>query len=238
MKILILDAMQGSDAPSALISPSLADTLDTPDRELTAASPLIVTLSAEHAIDAVGIGNTDATTITITGVLPRLSITTIAIPTAASPELRNGLYLMPSPIRASTLQISHDGTYLGRLAVGTARYLGCSPSREPGFWTTSKPRISVSGQVITAAGSVGGRQIGLQIKYKITEEIFSDLQLAWSTIAQGYPYFVMFDAAEQRRMPWARMYAFAGNDRGKAFVLQSSANRFLYSKRLTLKEAF
>ena len=235
MKILILDAMQDSDAPGELISPSLADTLD---RELLTTTPLTVTLGAEYVIDAVGIGNTDATTIRIACVFPRLSFTTIAIPTATSPELRNGLYLRPSPIRASSLQITHDGTYLGRLAVGTARYLGCSPSREPGFWTTSKPRISASGQVITAAGSVGGRQIGLQIKYKITEEIFSDLQRAWPTIAQGYPYFIMFDAAERRRMPWARMYAFAGNDRGKAFVLQSSANKFLYSKRLTLKEAF
>jgi len=227
MKILILDVMQDTDAPGALISPSLADTLD---RALPAATPLTITLGAEHVIDAVGIGNTDATTITINS-------TTIAIPTAASPELRNGLYLV-DPIRARTLTISHDGTYLGRLAVGTARYLGCSPSREPGFWTSNKPRVSVSGQVITAAGSVGGRQIGLQIKYKITEDIFSDLQRAWSTIAQGYPYFVVFDAAEQSRMPWARMYAFAGNDRGKSFILQSSANKFLYSKRLTLKEAF
>ena len=229
MKILILDLMQDSNAPGELISPSLADTLD---RELPAATPLRVRLGvgASNVIDAVGIGNTDATTITINS-------TTIAIPTAASPELRNGLYLV-DPIRARTLTISHDGTYLGRLAVGTARYLGCSPSREPGFWTSNKPRVSVSGQVITAAGSVGGRQIGLQIKYKITEDIFSDLQRAWSTIAQGYPYFVVFDAAEQSRMPWARMYAFAGNDRGKSFILQSSANKFLYSKRLTLKEAF
>ena len=223
MKILILDLMQSSDAPKALISPALADTLD---RRLTSANPLTVTLDNTYPYDAVGIGNTDATTITINGAAITIST-----------ELANGLYDI-TPGSTRTLSISHDGSYIGRLAVGTARYLGCSPSREPGFWTTGKPRITLSGQVVPPAGSLGGRQIGLQIKYKFSEEVISDIEAAWPTISQGYPFFVSFDAREQTRMPWARMYAFAGNDLGSPFVLQSSLNKYLYSRDLTLKEAY
>jgi len=227
MRILIFDLMQGSNATGSLTSPALADTLD---RRITSAGPLAVNLGGEYDYDAVGVGNTDATQIVING-------TSINLSTATPLGLRNGLYDI-APARTRNLRISHNGSYIGRLAIGMGRYLGCSPSREPGFWTSNRPRITVSGQVIPAAGGIGGRQIGLQIKYKFTREVFSDIQKAWSTISRGYPFFVSFDAPERARMPWNRMYALINNDKGALFLFQSSVKEFLYSKDLTLKEAF
>src|SRR6056297_2193682 len=211
MMILIDDKIQASNAPAALKSPALADV-----SELTTFS---ITLAATETIDAIGIGGTDATTVTVNG--------------QAITYIENGLYMIDE-ITTGTLTITHDGTYIGRLAAGKGRFLGAAPMREPGFYTTEEPRVTASGQVVAGAGGYTGRSIGLDFRYKIDSDIFDDFENAYaSQIAKGFPFFLYFDK-ETHRMPWTRLYARTDNN----LLFQSSVNRFLYSRRFDFSEAF
>jgi hypothetical protein len=220
MKILINDILQSSDAPEALISPALADTWE--------GTGITVTLDASRTFDCVGIGYTDATAVTVNG-------TEITIPTVSPypDSYKNGLFVLPSQTDDEVV-ISHDGTYIGRLALGTSRSIYASPSREPGFYTTSEPRVTAAGQVIAGAGGYSGRRIDLDFRYKIDRDIFQDIQDAYaSQVSKGFPFFLYFDK-ETGRMPWTRLYASTDNN----LLFQSSVNRFLYSRRFAFTERF
>ncbi len=224
MKILIHDILQYSDAPSDLLSPALSD--------ICYFTTIEIQLDKSRYIDSLGIGNTDATEVTINNqTFPLQSL-------GVSPgNYKNGLYKITGQT-TDTLTISHNGTYMGRLAAGAARSLGCSPSREPGFWTTANPRTTLSGQIVPGAGGISGRQIQVKFTYKITEEIFRDFERAYPLfISRGYPYFVLFDE-EIHRMPWERLYANMENEKGSPFILQSSVNYFRYSKSCNFVERF
>lgn len=211
MRILIDDKIQASDAPDAIKSPALADysTLTT----------VTITLAGTETIDCIGIGGTDAETVTING-------TDVSY-------IESGLYMI-ADTDTDTLTISHDGTYIGRIAAGKSRFLGAAPMREPGFYTTEVTRVTASGQVIPGAGGYSGRRIGLDFRYKIDADIFQDFQDAYATqIAKGFPFFLYFDM-ETHRMPWTRLYGRTDNE----LLFQSSVNRFLYSRRFEFQEAF
>jgi hypothetical protein len=214
---LINDIIQFSDAPENLKSPALADT------EMGVA--FVITLDQAYDIDCFGIGNTDATQITINGDVISLD---------ANEKDRNGLYLLSSEINTSVLTITHNGTYVGRLAAGLSRFMSASPSREPGFGTTREPRFTASGQTIKGAGGYSFRRLGLDFRYKIDEEIFQDFEDSYeSQLSQGFPFFVLFDK-EDKKIKWPRLYARTDNQ----ILFQSSINRFLYSKRFEYQEAF
>ena len=215
MKILIDDKMQNSDAPDEWKSPSLADTsIDTSET---------ITLDSVSDIDCIGVGNTDATTITINSEVVTLATTQ-----------KTGLYILVTALNTSSLTISHNGTYIGRVAVGKYRDLYPSPAREPGFYTTQKPRLTASGQVVEGAGGVSGRELNLDFRYKFTLDIFNDIESAFTEqLAKGYPFFLYFDK-ETNWISWLRMY---GQDTNR-MLFQSSVNRFLYSKRIKLIERF
>ena len=217
MKILINDVLQYATAgvPDELISPSLADRDN--------ATSYSITLDTTRDIDCFGIGNTDATEVTINGDTITLASTD-----------KNGLYLLTSELSTSSLTITHNGSYIGRLAVGKSRSLGAAPAREPGFYTTAEPRITASGQVVEGAGGVSGRTIQLDFRYKFTQDIFDDIEAAYEgQISRGFPFFLYFDK-ETHRMPWERLYASSDQE----LVFQSSVNRFLYSRRMTFTERF
>ena len=217
MKILIDDKIQASNAEDALKSPSLADT--------SIVTSHVITLDATYDIDCIGVGNTDATTITVNSEVVTLSTTANQL---------NGLYELVTALNTNTLTISHNGTYLGRFAAGVKRSLGASPEREPGFYTTQKPRVTASANIVEGAGGVSGRELNLDFRYKFTSDIFDDIESAFGTqISKGFPYFLLFDK-ETHRMPWERLYARDVN----RVLFQSSVNRFLYSKRMKLIEAF
>lgn len=221
MLILFNDLVQSSDAPAALKSPSLADRLDD--------DAFVIVLDASGTIDCVGVGNTDATQIVVNGETIVFSDT--------GTEL-NGLYKLTTALSTDTLTISHDGTYIGRFAAGVYSDLGTSQSREPGLWSTSVPRRTLSGQVVKGAGGVSGREIQVDVKYKITRTIYSEFQAGYKTqISQGLPLFVQFDKEYNSgvgRMPFPRLYGTIPLEQ----VLQSSVNYFLYSKKFKIKEAF
>lgn len=215
MRILIDDKIQGSDAAAALKSPALSDVYTQ--------SPGTITLDDTYTIDCIGVGYTDATTITVNGEVVTLATTE-----------KSGLYLLTTTLTTATLTITHDGTYIGRLAAGQNRFLGAAPSREPGFYTTAEPRVTASGQVIEGAGGYTGRRIDVDFRYKITSDIYDDITAAYPTqLSRGYPLFIYFDK-ETARMPYTRMYAATDNE----LLFQSSINRFLYSRKFSFIERF
>jgi len=216
MKILFDDLIQRSDAPMPLKSASLADKLED--------DSLVIVLDSSYEIDCFGVGNTDATEVTINGQ-------TITLGTN---DEKNGLYLLDTSLNTDTINLSHDGTFIGRFALGKSRSLGASPSREPGFYSTSSPRITASGQVIPGGGGISGRKISVDFRYKIDQEIFEDIDNAYlGQISKGLPFFILFDK-ENHRFPWLRLYASADNEQ----TFQSSVNRFLYSRRFDFIERF
>jgi hypothetical protein len=148
---------------------------------------------------------------------------------------KNGLYLLAVAQTTDTLVISHDGTYIGRLAIGMAREIGASPSREPGFYSTNSDRNTLSRQTIPGAGGVTGRKIQVDFRYKFTETIVNDIELAYATqIGRGYPLFLWFDTTKLV-WPWSRFY---GKPDNKDILLQSSVRKYLYSYKMMFNEAF
>lgn len=260
MYILFYDYLQSSNAPAELISPSLAD--------VSTETSFSITIDRQREFDCVGIGYTDATTVTVNGVTIQVDDPG-DFPTSYS----NGLYLIDKQA-TDKVTISHNGTYIGRIAIGLKRLLGCSPSREPGLWSTEEQRTTLSGQTVPGSGGVAGRKMGVTVTYKYDYDTYKDIQLAYpGQLSKGYPVFIAFTQEEYSRdytkdlvlgatgvdlylgatgvdlilgnatnykevgrFPWGKLYAYInGID---DFILQSSVNRFLYSRNHTLEERY
>jgi len=222
MQILFYDILQLSNAPESLISPALSEIYND--------SPGTITLDKSRTFDVVGIGNTDATSVTVAG-----QAITLTDPSPYQDSYKNGLYSIPSQT-SGTVTITHNGTFIGRIALGLGCFLGCSPSREPGFWTTNTSRRTTSGQIIPGAGGAHGRRQDVKVTYKITETIFREIEQAYpGQISRNFPFFIKFDK-EESRMPWPRLYATIEGI--EDFLFQSSVNKFLYSRDFSLREAF
>ena len=221
MKILFYDRMQDSDANDKLKSAPLADRLVD--------SSFVITFDASETIDCIGVGYTDATTITINGEVVSL---------VGDGKYKSGLYILVTEITGTTLTVSHNGTYIGRLAAGQYVSLGLAPAREPGFWNTSKPRKTLSGQIIEGKGGVVGRYQQVDIRYKIDKTAFAQIENGYNNeVGRGYPMFMLFDNEYNDgngRFVWERFYATAD----LAPIFQSSVNKFLYSKKIKFLEAY
>jgi len=217
MRIIINDFIQESDADDELKSPDLSDRLDS--------ASFTITLDSSQTFDSIGVGNTDATSITINGDVITLD---------SVQRDRNGLYLLSASQTTDTLVITHNGTYIGRFACGLHRLIGTSPQIEMGRRSTYQPRRTASGNVIEGAGGISYRVFSFDIRYKITSEIYSDYEAAYDTqIAKGFPFFLMFDKQEHR-FPYERAYAQGPIDS----IFETSINSFRYSIRLLFEEAF
>lgn len=258
MRVLFYDHLQDSNAPAALLSGALADTWT--------GTSAVITLPAAVDVDCVGIGNTDATQVTLQisshiadGAAPCLGddsvVSEAAGPwepgseqTASGPgefdsevvtisepgSIANGLYKLSQTYTLSELTLSHNGTYIGRLALGMGVVLGCSPSREPGLWSTSEPRRTLSGQVVQGAGGVTGREIQVDVRYKIDHAAWLEIEAGHAQFGTGLPLFVLFDD-ETARFPWLRLYASTDNE----MTFQSSVmGQRLYSRQFKFLEAF
>lgn len=221
MKILFYDRLQDSDAQAALISPSLADTLMD--------SAFVLTFDASETVNCFGIGNTDATTITINGQVISLS---------GTGKYKNGLYLLTTAITGTVLTISHNGTYIGRLAFGAYVELGLSPSREPGYTNTNEPRRTLSGQIVEGKGGLIARVQEVEVRYKVDSTAWTAIENGMNAeMGRGYPLFILFDReynSGNGRFPWERFYATTEISP----VFQSSVNKFLYSRKFKFEEAF
>ena len=220
MKILINDLVQTSNAPAALKSAALADTY--------AVNNFIITLAANYDINCIGVGYTDAAHIVVNGE-------TIHLHLAGVTPYNNGLYMLVTPLLAcGVLTVTHDGTYLGRFAVGAASSIYASPAREIGPFTTQEPRVTVGGQVVIGAGGYCGRKIILDFRYKFTSTSITLINSVFSTqIATGLPVFVYFDRENFATM-WPRLYASIPT----TYLFQGAIKQFLFSHKLELVERF
>lgn len=221
MKILFYDRVQDSDANPKLKSAPLADKLVD--------SSFVITFDASETINCIGVGYTDATTITINGEVISLSETG---------KYKNGLYILITEITGTTLTVSHNGTFIGRLAAGKYVELGASPAQEPGFWNTSKPRTTTSGQLIEGRGGVVGRLQQVDIRYKFTREGLEQIESGYNAeLGRGFPMFISFGKeydSGNGRFLWPRLYATSDI----APIYQSSVNKSLFSKKMKFKEAY
>ena len=214
MRILIDDFVQDSDAPDELKSPALAD-----DYEFT--TSIVIDLGSPKTIDCIGIGNTDGINFTVNGQAVTFS--------------ENGLYLLSPSITAQNITINYDGSFVGRIGLGINRNICTIPAKEPGFYSTFQDRDTVSGQVVPGAGGIWGRKIGVDVRYKITEEIYSDFTSAYpSQISKNFPFFLNF-LEEDFKLPFKLFYASLNNN---DLTFQNAINKFLYSKRFDFIERF
>ena len=229
MKILINDIMQlSSDAPDEIKTPALSDIYDTADN-------FTFTFDEAKTVNCIGFGYTDATQIQITNDTDTRTVTI----TKEAPY-QNGLYLIDSITTKATVhtfKITHNGSYIGRVAIGTYRTIGTSVSKEPGFYTTNENRVTNSGSPIPGKGGYSGRPVDLYTRYKIDSIIFDDIETAFPTqISKGFPYFLQLDD-EQHKLP-ANMLYFYGRTAKPITKLQSSTYKFLYSYKFMFLEAF
>ena len=230
MKILLYDKMQyATGVPASIITPALSDKYIT-DTTFT------VTYDTAETVDCIGIGYTDATEVTISDGSDSVIIT---LHYTASNRLtyNNGLYLLGVTFYSDSYTISHNGNYIGRVAIGKYRTLGTNPTKELGFYTTNESRQTMSGQVIAGAGGYSGRRCELDVRYKIDEDIYNDMLNAYNgQISKNYPFFLLLDD-EQHKFP-ASIQHFYGRSKDVGLLLQSSTYKFLYSYKFSFYEAF
>lgn len=221
MRILFDDVIQRSDAPALLKSPSLAD--------ITTEALDPITLESTETINAIGIGNTDATEVIVNG-----ETITLDLPTPYA-QYKNGLYMLALSLSTDTLTITHDGSYIGRIAAGYTPRLRASKSREPGFASTYQNRETLSANTIPGAGGVSRRRMDVDFRYQFDQVVWDQIALAHPTqLAKGFPLFLAFEDCEQNIFPYKRLYGKTDID----LLFQSSVRGFLYSRRLPFLEAF
>lgn len=258
MKILFYDEMQNSDAPAALISAPLAETSAFSILEVNFDSAVDINCIGIGNTDATMVQLLFHTSIDdslaaspsvlddpgeMSGLYYPGAPASLSTPAAfdyefvnliASGVVLNGLYSFLETSNTTRVEITHNGTYFGRIALGKYTELGCSPSREPGLWSTSEPRRTLSGQVVLGAGGVTGREIQVDVKYKVDSEDFATIEAGQrEQFGTGLPIFILFDK-EFHRMPWERMYASTETE----MIFQSSVNQMLYGRQFKFREAF
>lgn len=229
MRAIWFDYMQNSNAPDYLKSSPLADDGVIGDT--------VVTFPEEQTYNAIGIGN--AVEI-VNGVevskAPSIIINGETV-TLDTDEDANGLYMLSQTYTSTTVSISLPSQYsVGRIAVGMGRQTGVSPSREPGFWSSSTNRVTREGQAIAGMGGVSGRKQSVDIRYGFNEEIITDIKKAYPPqISRGFPLFISFiDCSFPGMHMFKRLYAITD----LRYTFQSSVMQFLYSKKMMFTERF
>ena len=136
-----------ADAPDEIKSPALSDYYSDADN-------FTVTFDEDQSVNCIGIGYTDATEVYIATD----EYTEITIEITQEAPYQNGLYLLGQTLVSDTFTISHNGNYIGRVGLGIYRTLGCNPTMEFGFATTTESGETLSGQVIPGAGGFSRRR--------------------------------------------------------------------------------
>jgi hypothetical protein len=214
MRILINDFVQDSDAPTELKSAALADIYQF-------TTSIIIDLGSSKTIDCIGIGNTDGVNFTVNGQPVTFT--------------ENGLYILSTSITAQNITVGYDGSFVGRIALGLNRKICTIPAKEPGFYSTYQNRETISGQIIPGAGGITGRKIGVDVRYRITQEIYNDFTLSYpSQIGRGFPFFINF-LEESFKLPFQLFY---GGLSKSDLTFQNAINKFIYSKRFDFIERF
>lgn len=229
MKILLYDKMQLADVDAKIKSPALSDVY------VNDSYVIEIEFDAAEIIDCIGIGNTDSTEVSISdGSITQ--VITLPVSTARTRKYQNGLYLL-TEMESANYTITFNGTFIGRIGIGEARTLGTSPTKEIGFFSTTESRVTASGQTIPGAGGYSGRRAEMDVRYKIDDDIYNDIELAYDgQISKEFPYFIYFDD-ELHKLPINMTRFYAATDKPIS-LLQSSVYQFLYSYKFSFYERF
>ncbi|MCL2127637.1 MAG: hypothetical protein FWH38_05225 [Treponema sp.] len=226
MKILFNDLLQNEPGlPEELKSPSLAEKIF-----YSGAGPVQFDLHNPVTINAIGIGGHGG----ISGV-------TVFDSGGSSAEAaicgEAGLYLLDREITAVKIVFSVNGERprIGRLAAGISVNIPTAVAKEPGYASTSRPRRSLSGQVLPGLTGYSYRTLSLDSRYKIGGEALREIEAGYCYIAAGYPFFIDL-SDESYKLPFSRLYA---SDTGQlAMGFEGGITRFLYSRRFNFEERF
>jgi len=240
---LFNDVIQNSDAPPELKSAALAESVDI-DGVITITFPQTVSISA------IGVGNTDGTKFSIYADHYQPLVTQDETNIITNDEIEiyvnyrnkfdfdfygNGLYCLGKTVFADNIIITTDAHYIGRIAAGLGVSIGTSVAKQLGWNSSSKPRTTLSGQVITGAGGHNYRTLSLDTRYKMGPKATEELASGYKFIGLGYPFFIDL-ADEKYKLPHSKLYATEQNQR--AFSMEGGVASFLYSKRFEFTEAF
>jgi len=153
-------------------------------------------------------------------------------------EIRSNTAQVPAPSETepvARLVIYTDATFIGRIGAGLAVNIPTSVTKEPGFYSTSRARTTLSGQVIPGVGGHNYRALSLDSRYKIDETGMNEIKAGRRFIGQGFPFFIDL-SDESHKLPFDKLYATDRNQMQLAF--ESGVNRFLYSRRWEFEEKF
>ena len=248
MIILFSDLIQESDAAQALKTPALSDTLN-----LT--YPLVINFPEPVEISAVGIGNTDGRFFDFAfigtddrGILSTqageniitdsgfaLGVTS-TVETAINIIYEGaGLYPLGVNLSVKKIIITSDASFIGRLGAGRGVKICTSVAKQPGWNSTSEPRITLSGQIVPGAGGYNYRTLSLDSRYKMGPEAIREIIDGYKEIGLGYPFFIDL-TTESYKLPYSKLYATENNQR--EWVMEGGIMQFLYSYRYQFREAF
>jgi len=222
MKILFNDIIQYSNAPSELKSPALSEPYNI-------SAPIIITLDKERQINSIGIANAvkdSAFYITFNDIAATQFNLTFA---------ESGLYCFDKTINASQITIQTTSGHAGRIGAGIACNIPTAIAKEPAFCSTSQPRTTLSGQVISGLGGYNYRILSLDSRYKIDSKIMNEIQEGYKYTGMGYPFFIDL-SVESYKLPFDKLYAIERNQRQMSF--ESGIKKFLYSRRFEFEERF
>jgi hypothetical protein len=190
-----------------------------------------IKLHEPSTINCFGVGNTDSKLISIIliDILDDVFFETHEF-------TRNGLYMFEKEYKnIKQINLIFSGTYIGRVGTGYAINLKTSIPKEPTLVSTAKPRVTLSGQVITGLGGYNYWRVSLDTRYKIDKEKLNEIIKGFPTLSKGFPLFVSFEE-EKRRLPFERLYV---NDRNQQELsFESSINKTLFSRRWNFEERF
>ena len=124
--------------------------------------------------------------------------------------------------------------YVGRIGAGMLRDLPIYKRRQPGLDSTTKSRTTLGLQSIEGAGGKSYRIYGVELKYKVTEEILQDYYSFRDFIAQEVPIFIDFS----KESIWFHDVTFFYGVDVEAINFQSSVYQMKYSKGFTFEERF
>ena len=209
--------MQNLNVPDTLKSPALTQVTDITNGFIT------INLGGQRTIDCIGIGNTDGSRFSLNGGAAVIDYTD------------DGLYLFPNPITVSSITLTTNATFVGRIGLGRAMGIPTSPRKEFSYRSTDESRTTLGGQVVFGMGGYEYRTVSLDSRYQITKEIIREISDGYRAIGKGYPFFINFED-EMHKLPFERLYAIERDQ--KNFSFESGINRFLYSRRWNFDERF
>lgn len=238
MNILFYDAVQQSNAPAALTSPALAETMS-----FSADVPFRVTFTSIASVNSIGVGGVSRNCGIVFQFYDSANRLLYEYYNGFGPNY-SGLYMLSDDylkmaseyIDVKHIDITPDMTVsIGRIGAGYAPRLYTAVAKEPGYASTAEPRRTLSGQIIPGKGGYFYRTLSLDVRYKIDEAAMAQIKSGLPCIARGYPFFIDL-TEESYKLPLARLYATEKNQRNMVF--QGGVNRFLYSRKFDFEEAF